>query len=250
MLEQLHIASQYLAAFGINYIDPKPDDSHTNLDWEASKSRLVSRATDQAIQLSLDYESFSLSGLKSGDVTDQLLLDGKSHSEVLTWLNKFSEANQLGKPMKYELHYELPYPPISGDYTFELKSTEELNQLADQLTRAKTGFEKFLAINKLSSEIRVWPHHFDLGIYAQLGDQLFLGGGLAVPDSMSASLYYYTSGWKNGETVDTSNFKELSAGKWMSPEWNGGLLSSSVGQDHDQIVSFLNESYAEFVKGA
>lgn len=250
MLKQLHLASQYLAAFGINYIDPKPDDSHTNLDWEASNSRLISRANDQAIQLSLDYKTFSLSGLKDGDVVDQLLLDGKTHSEVLGWINQFTASNQLEKPMKYELHYELPYPPISANYKFELTSTEELEQLADQLSRAKTGFEKFLASNNLISEIRVWPHHFDLGIYAQLANQLYLGGGLAIPDSMSDSLYYYTSGWKNGEAIDTSNFKELSEGKWMSPEWNGGLLASSVGQDHDQIVSFLNDSYTEFVKGA
>ena len=40
---QLHYAAQFATALGISYLDAKPDDSHTNLGWDARHEALASR---------------------------------------------------------------------------------------------------------------------------------------------------------------------------------------------------------------
>ncbi|MFT5618895.1 MAG: hypothetical protein ACI85I_002130 [Arenicella sp.] len=247
MLKQLHLAAQYLAVAGINFVDKKADDSHTNLGWDSENLRLTSRfLANTGFQVGLNYTDFSLEWLKVGEVQDSLPLHESSHNAVVDWVSKKIATAGIEGSYNYSLHYDIPYNSLGNDFRYELVSKSEMHRLAGLLSVAQNQFQIFLQNEKLDSEIRVWPHHFDLGIYteADSSKNLFVGAGLAVPDSLVDDLYYYISGYKDGESMAVSSFLALSQGKWAD-NWDGGVMAST-GKSGNEISTFLIETLQIF----
>ncbi|MBD3636495.1 MAG: hypothetical protein HUJ25_04065 [Crocinitomicaceae bacterium] len=238
MLRQQHIAAQYLSAFANNYLPGKDDDSHTNLSWNPITAQLTTRETEDGVYMCLDYNTFSLFWRKKNRLISKLDLHGSKHKDVMRWFKIITLDNNLPE-LKYEFKYELPYEPITDEFRFELISQEDLNKNINILNSAQQVFEQFLTENNLSSEIRVWPHHFDMGIYTKVSGDLHLGIGLAIPDDMVDGFYYYVFGWKNGEQVNTSDKDMLENGRWISSKWNGAVLEYHPKQEINEVKKFL-----------
>lgn len=226
-LIELHQAAQYLAAAGISYVTPQSDDSHTNLGWDSEKKQLATHTFgSEKHQLLIAVESGLLIWSQKGKVEASIALVEATHSDILNWIDML--AKQQGLPeYKYEFHYELPYAPLKDDHVFSFNENA-LVHILNRWTMGKRSFEKFLTNLKFNSPIRIWPHHFDLGFYVQLdrAGALFLGGGLAVPDSLVDDLYFYSSAWKNGRAVQTNSFGTLIIGEWQT-DWDGATLAAS-----------------------
>lgn len=242
MTNQMHLASQYLAAAGISFVDKKDDDSHTNLGFSTEKGTLFTRNLDhKPIVLSLNYDLFEL---EWNDVNSRntLKLDGSTHTEVLQWLKRMTVNSNIGKHYEYELHYELPYQ-ITDDFVFKLQDITALQKLKEHRILAHTVLREFLHRNKLNSEIRIWPHHFDTGAFAPLEDEagLAIGLGLAIPDSSQNEYYFYISAYQGHDSLDTSNFKSLSLGEWKNKGFKGAVLPIS-GIDKNSGVAFFEEA--------
>jgi hypothetical protein len=252
MEEQVHLAAQYLAATGICFIPSKRDDSHTNLgfdvDTKSLETRLLSKKVDilafNYLQFSLEWHSFSGKQVFS--------LDGKTHREVLQWLQEISHT-ALGKSYGYNLHYELPYT-INDDYTFQLKDRIELERLSDLRTQAQNTLEQIIEDYHLNTEIRTWPHHFDTGAYVGLNDngsdapstkQTYVGFGLAIPDHLSKEHYFYISGYTEKKMIDTGTFEELKRGTWINGDFKGAILpvkNTTV----SEAIEFFRETINQF----
>lgn len=247
MLKQLHLAAQYLAVAAIHFVEKKADDSHTNLGWDAENLRLTSRfLADTSFQVGLNYQIFALEWLKAGTVEDHFPLHQASHNAAVSWVSKKIAQAGIQGEYHYSLHYDIPYNSLGEGFQYELVSEAEMQRLAQLLSLAQHRFLVFLEGAHLQSEIRVWPHHFDLGIYTEIDadQQLFLGSGLAVPDTLVDDLYFYTSGWKSGKSVAVSSFPSLSQGAWAA-NWDGGIMAST-GKSASDISTFLNESLQLF----
>jgi hypothetical protein len=104
----------------------------------------------------------------------------------------------------------------------------------------------FLLEYKLESPIRVWPHHFDLGIYASIKNGLDFGAGLAIADTLVDGLYFYACGWKEGKSIPTKGFDSLSKGEWRS-DWDGATLKSE-GLNAETGTLFLTECRTHYLK--
>ena len=245
-IEQLHLASQYLAAAGISFLDKKDDDSHTNFGWDVENNRLTTHEFGKGDQVGFNFSSLKLEWLKNGQVESTIDLQKCTHLEILNWFKKQIEIRIVGKTYHYNFHYELPYPSISDDHVFKIDSSESKNY-ATELNRAQTSFESFLSENNLASPIRVWPHHFDLGLYTQLDNSgsTFLGAGLAIPDTLVDGLYYYVSGYINDKSIVTKTFTGLDKGDWRS-DWEGATLASD-GIDIKTAKHFLNQTKDQFI---
>lgn len=241
MIKQFHLAAQYLATAGRSFVEVKSDDSHTNVEWNAVEKRLESRFFGDNL-LALHYPNFSLQWLSNGNVTEEVSLDGKSHGEIVKWMEvRVEEAGLPG--YQYDLHYDLPYDSITEDFQFEQPPVEVTQEQINRLTLAKNAFSKFLSMNNFESEICIWPHHFDLGLYTQVKFEigLYLGIGLAVPDSMVNEQYVYVSGWMEGKNVSVEDFQRLSNGDWQTGNWNGATLPIA-GKNEEDLVNYMNEA--------
>jgi len=225
MKEQMHLAAQYLAATGISFLEKKADDSHTNLGFNIEDSALETHMlSENGDQLCLSYNDFSLQW-KSKSGTVSFDLDGATHQDVLSWLTDTSRTH-LNKEYTYNLHYDLPYS-INNSYVFQLKSTEELLELVQLRTMVQLSLERINKDFNKNADIRIWPHHFDTGIYSQLlNNDIYLGLGLAIPDSLSDYHYLYISGYKENNPITPSHFKPLKKGEWKSESFKGAILSA------------------------
>ncbi|QNK77913.1 hypothetical protein H7F37_02135 [Winogradskyella sp. PAMC22761] len=227
MIKQMHLAAQYLAAAGISFLDKKADDSHTNLGFDIKNGCLSTHVlSDQGDQLCLSYERFALEW-KSNKGTTTFELDGAMHSEVLSWLTETSKA-QLNKTYHYEFHYDLPYA-IDDNFTFSLSDSDQLGALKALRVMAQLVLQNIDEHYNLKASIRVWPHHFDSGIYSALPDSdVTVGLGLAIPDTVCDKYYLYSAGYKNGEKIATSAFPALALGTWKSGDFVGAVLNAEA----------------------
>ncbi|EDM42923.1 hypothetical protein SCB49_11522 [unidentified eubacterium SCB49] len=244
MIEKTYLAAQYLAAAGIQFVEKKEDDSHTNLGFDKNSGCLITHPlSENGDELRFNYNSFSLEW-KSKNETTTLALDGKSHEEVLSWLNEKAML-YLNKEFSYSFHYEGTYP-ITSSYVFKLSDASQLNELLLLRKLGQNTLELFVEENKLDTSIRIWPHHFDTGIYDLLpSTEVTVGLGLAIPDTLCNEFYFYASGYKNSKSINPSNFAVLKKGTWKSGGFTGAIFSAKD-VDVTAATGFLKEVVTAF----
>lgn len=245
MTNQIHIAAQYLATASINFLEKKEDDSHTNLGFNSEKGYLETwPLDDKGCKMAFDYHQFSLHWLKNENTRLNLLLDGKTHKEVVKWISEVSLALGRKEPYVYELHYNLPYAKITDDFTFRKPAQNELNTLLKLRHIAQGALEKIIDTLGLDTTVRIWPHHFDTGAFVYLGGETnhAIGLGLAIPDTMIDDYYFYLSGYSGHKQLDTSNFNKLTQGKWHNNGFKGAVLPAT-GIEQKTANVFLSEAF-------
>jgi hypothetical protein len=84
---EVHHAAQLATAFGISYLRPQPDDSHTNLEWLDEQGALASNSVgDVRIELRVAGLGVAVGGRELG-------LRGRTISEAAAWIReRLSEA--------------------------------------------------------------------------------------------------------------------------------------------------------------
>lgn len=232
MKKMTHLAAQYLAAAGISFLKQQEDDSHTNLGFDPKSGLLSSRALgDKGDMLSLNYNNFSLIW-HAPDFHERLRLQRRKHQEILNWLSSIA-SERLDEDYNYDFHYGLNYK-ISRDFVFEIKSTDRLERLKNLRSLAQQVLEGLVIEYELNSEVRVWPHHFDTGAYSPLKDRegRSVGLGLAIPDDVCSTHYFYVSGYEDGQRMDTSDFNSLSHGSWKNDSFKGAILPVKEVSEH------------------
>jgi hypothetical protein len=248
MEKMMHLAAQYLAAAGISFLEKKEDDSHTNLEFSVKDGSLASRSlNDLRAKLVLHYTDFSLEW-KTSSSSQKLLLNGKTHAEIVGWIRQISSDAGINKSYAYDFHYELPYS-ISDEFVFELESKKRLDELLRLRILSQNALKNFLENEGYDTEIRVWPHHFDSGLFLASVDDgnLSIGMGLAIPDTVCDDHYLYVSGYRDHNGIDPSTFAELSQGEWKSDGFKGAVLSASDISEAN-ATSFFSETYKAYKK--
>lgn len=238
MKKQMHLASQYLAAAGISFVEKKADDSHTNLGWSIEKQQLETHPLSKdGDVLALNYNTFSLEW-NSPKNNASFMMDGKTHQQVLEWLTNTANSF-LNKKYTYDFHYELPYS-IDDSFTFN-RDASQLKELSNLRTLAQASLEKTLQETGLKSDIRIWPHHFDSGAYVSVTSKLSIGFGLAIPDDLVNDHYFYISGYEGHNRLDTSEFDSLLLGEWKNEGFKGAVLPATK-INEEQAIQFFTEA--------
>jgi len=91
---------------------------------------------------------------------------------------------------------------------------------------AQESCSNLLNFLQMQAEIRIWPHHFDTGIYVEPTPKIGIGYGLAMKDSMAGDAYFYFSpyGLKENE-LNFKNVPKLTVGDWeISENWRGAII--------------------------
>lgn len=257
--KQIHWLSQVIAKVNRAFLAEKEDDSHTNLYFDAISARLVGRwiETPQGkilCTLNITNQSFEWlnTRLQSQSVVTIL------NKEIKVLEQEVSEyPKSLGLTIdniSSPLHFEIPDYQISairpGELTQEgIKKWSKIRELANNACLAITGYVQ------AESEIRIWPHHFDTGIYSRLTNSLGVGFGLATEDPMVGEPYFYLAGYSSENPIQYEGLPKLSAGKWLTGEgWNGAVLPLSeifdLPSDRalDKIKNFIKKSSDWFLE--
>lgn len=255
---QIHWLSQILAKANRAYVPEQKDDSHTNLYFDAIGKRILGRWIDgpggQMI-LALNLQAFSFQWMdKKLNILHEVSALNKNMDELEAGVSEYPGSLKMStEEFIRPLHFDLPDYKIeklgSGDLTDEgLRSWFFFRDLANKACLDLLGYLQ------AESEIRIWPHHFDTGIYARVNDQLGLGFGLAMEDALLGQAYFYISGYQDEPPISYQNLSKLSTGRWETGEhWKGAVLSLTDIVDTysdealQQVRVFIRESTAWFL---
>ena len=131
--------------------------------------------------------------------------------------------NKLG--FRTKLHFDIP------DYEFSKEKVAPLNTTSidewkhfRQMANEACGL--LLGHVQAPGEIRIWPHHFDTGIYVMIKDHLGLGFGLAMQDDLAGAPYFYMAAYPKTGNLQYNNLPESDEWEWKIGEhWQGAILS-------------------------
>lgn len=227
--QQLHWLSQVLAKAGRAFVPEKPDDSHTNLYFDPLAGKLCSRWIEkdkQKFMLTLNLASMQFEWVdRYFDVKQSTSALGKSMEELEKEVAVFPGSLGLPSEKIYEaLHFEIP------DYGFDSIAQKDISEEGIRQWKffrylANLTSLDFLGFLQAENEIRIWPHHFDTGVYAQLTPGFGIGFGLAMEDSMAGQPYFYLVGYASDGQLQYKNLPAPETGKWITGDnWNGAIL--------------------------
>ena len=226
--QRLHLLCQILAKVTANFIPEKEYYSHTNLAFDPMGKRFLCRWIDTGtgkITLSLNLTTFSFQWVNEGlNVIKEVSIPGKTpiqlESEIETSLQQVGiKSTDLPLELKYEIEQ---YPFIH--VPFKQFNEDALNSWMYYRTLANEACDGLLKFLNDDGAVRIWPHHFDSGIYIEIDGKIGLGFGLAMKDSMVNSPYFYLSGYPLKDQVEMANLPTLNLGKWYTGDWKGAVL--------------------------
>jgi len=265
---QLHHGAQLATALGISYLAKRPDDSHTNLEWRTELGALVSRAAPDAAntRIGVRARDLVLLVLDAGfDRVAELPLTGETLESSAAWLRSCL-ADRGADASRFTLtkHYTIPTHALDLGASFDASDSVAFAQLAAWFDVGNGALRRAQTTHERASEIRCWPHHFDLAFLIEPRPGTSVGVGLERGDASYDEPYFYVN------MSPAPNASELTetldgGGWWHTNEWIGAVLpgsrivadpssrsegsalpssSSPESYQSDQIDSFLNSAIA------
>jgi len=255
----LHQASQLIALTGINLQPPLPDDSQNTIVYDDKLKLLLGRPfqlAKVAYRIGIALEPFELVLLDNDfGIKERLdLNDCKKNNAMDHWASWLKNLGFV-KPVSLELNYQLPTTSLYSSNTYEALDDDFVINWHNIRSLSNSTLANLNNIAGLESEINIWPHHFDTGVYYPLNEAhgqvvASVGAGLAIADSMINEPYFYIYGYKKDNEINFENTPELNRGNWLTDGWKGAVLPVSELPDTkaaSQIDIFFKQSYNFFV---
>ena len=232
---QLHQAAQVVASAGTTFLEPQPDDSHPNFGWAQPVGALLGRTLPGAnVRVGLRVSDLTLLLVdRNGSVGDELALHGKTLVDAYGWLAKATTNAGAELPTRgiTRSSYEIPKHATAEGAPFSSASRDALAELARWFAN---GFEVLTALAAQmpgASEVRCWPHHFDVGALASLETRpdgslaKSIGLGLSPGDASYAEPYWYVSPWPYPAPSELPVLDN--GGHWHAEGFTSAILTGS-----------------------
>ena len=127
----------------------------------------------------------------------------------------------------------MPEHPTGQGAAFQRTTPEAFAELASWYANADKALKKMKASEARASEVRCWPHHFDLGSL------------ITKDDTGAASVGF---GFSPG---DAPNFRELDGGgTWTTDGFFGAVLTASVLKDSGSAGAATEAFLKSAIEGA
>ncbi len=249
---QAHYAAQWLARYGRSYLVPLKDDSHTAILWNQSAKMFLSLSSRQGA-LAFDIPTLTLFWLDPrGSMGTGFSLDGKTDKEVEGLLRAMlGEVGLNPAALKTELPYEMKGHEIGSGGAYEIKGNEKgLRTLADLYHQASGILEGVKKREMGASQVRCWPHHFDIATLMSLDREKdpekakSIGVGFSPGDQTYQEPYYYITPWPYPDTSDLLADPELF--DWHTEGFIAAVIPQSMWPE-DNLENFLKSGLIEAI---
>jgi hypothetical protein len=228
---QLHHAAQFGASAGISLLPARADDSHTNLEWIPGLGALLSVPVRDPTPFRVgvriaDLALFVTDGANA--VIASLALAGHTVDEGAAWL-RTTLAGLGADASRYTLkrHFKIPTHAVAKGAPFLLPAGGELAELSRWFSNAATALEALVANTAGASEVRCWPHHFDIATLIDVAPGKTIGVGLEPGDGYYAEPYFYVNLRPAPSAAAVSAARLGGGGHWHTSEWVGAVLPGS-----------------------
>jgi hypothetical protein len=246
---QLHWAAQVLAACADRWIEPRADDGHTAMEWDAARGALVGQATPSGARLALRVADLTLIG------REELPLTGHSLPEAMSWADRQLAAAAGEAPRGAAAReYDMPAHAVAQAAPFA-PDGEALAELARWYADGDLVLRDIAARDEGATAVRCWPHHFDIAAILYLDrdrppeSARQIGFGLSPGDQHHAEPYFYVT--PSPIEVDVTFPPLPSGGRWQRSGFTGAvLLASDLLQQgppdgqHERARAFFDAAFA------
>jgi hypothetical protein len=248
--QQAHHAAQLATAAGISFLPKTADDSHTNLEWLPSLGALASRVVPSTSPFRIAVRIASLEVClldNTSTMAASLPLDGCKIADAEAWLRKrIAERGADAAQFTLKKHYEIPHHAVDDGRAFDASDRVAFAELAAWYDVAVRSLEG-VRVKNAGSEIRCWPHHFDIATLIEIGPGKSIGVGMEPGDNYYDEPYFYVNAYPSPKA--TAVMAPLAgSGEWHTHEWVGAVLPGSrVGpmqSGESQIAEFLDSAIA------
>lgn len=258
---QLHWAAQAASAPGRQVLDHRPDYGEQSFCWLDGPAALAQgtarhpgRRPFRAALRPSPPAILLLDGDR--DALRELPLDGRTLDEVYTWLTAEVEA-LLGRPLAQPLERpgsDMPSHPAGNGRPFDTADTAAFAETGTWFAGAHHLLSA-LAAHERASEVRCWPHHFDLATLISLDgpekhpeSARSIGAGLSPGDAGLSAPYFYVTPWPYPQGKELPPL--AGGGIWNTEGWVGAvldadrILEAAPAEREQRIQSFLDSAVA------
>jgi hypothetical protein len=246
---QCHHAVQLAAAVGISFVPPRPDDSHTNLEWLPALGAIASCRAQASVpfRLAVRPSQFALMLVERDDVRAVLPLHGQTVQRAADWVRGFLPSfGARAEQYTLERHYEIPAHPVAAGAPFDSGDVSAFDQLGRWFSDASVVLETLRGATPTSSAVRCWPHHFDIATLIDVAPGRTVGVGMEPGDQYYAEPYFYVN-IHPAPAADAELPLLAGNGSWHRHEWVGAVLPGSrIGpaDQRAQIERFIGSAVA------
>jgi hypothetical protein len=254
---QLHRAVQLVGAAGRTFAEPAPDDSHTSMAWSESLDAFVGVpfAGPYPFRAALRPEDLTLLLLdRTGAPVAALPLAGQRLEEAYEWLGLGVATYFGGPPPVLEREpYELAEHAVAHGAPFSATAEGGLTELSALYARAAQLLDEATDAIVGASEVRCWPHHFDIASLITLErdeagvPSRTVGVGMAPMGGGYDRSYWYVTPWP---VPEEAMLPDLRHGHWHTEGWTGAVLEGDAVRDLPEderagaVEAFLAEAIA------
>lgn len=237
-IDQIHRGVQFIAMAGKHYVKNMDDDSHTNLKWLPKEEVLAgnwSRQKNGNFRFGMHSKTLTLMVFNNQmEMTSEFSLDNKTNEEAFEWIK--SQLLTFGKDpsrMKMDIHYDIPHHETDDGVPYQFSTPSLFEEMAKYRANSDLLLRHFASQYKTASDVRTWPHHFDIGSYIPMefdkngNATKSFSIGLGIPDSASNEPYFYVTTWSANADNTYTNLPALPSGEWLSTPFNGAVLRAS-----------------------
>ncbi|MFL6290630.1 MAG: hypothetical protein ACJ759_07020 [Thermoanaerobaculia bacterium] len=242
---QLHWAAQVAAAVGKQLVEHRPDYSEQSFQWHPAARSLVQGLVHGArpLRSAVRPSPPALLLLDDGaEILREWPLDGRTLDEAYAWLEVEVPA-LTGRPLDHPLERpgELPEHRFGKGARFSAADAEAFAELAGWFAAAHETLSAVVRRNPGASEVRLWPHHFDIATLISLAGERSIGIGVVPGDSWKTEPYVYVTPWPYPEA---GGLPPLEGGNWNTEGWTGAYLEASRIRDGEQVERFVDSAVA------
>ncbi len=231
---QLHYAAQLPASAASTLLPATDDDSHTALSFDAASETLLTgpiEGRETGVRIGIRIPTFELLLIDdSQQPITSLSLDGVSCSDGLQWLSevfRVDRGSAISIPRRG--YPDFPAHEIANGQPFRRPQASLLQTLANAYVDTASVLEAWRVSSDLpSSELRVWPHHFDIATLVTVsndGSGQSMNLGLSPGDAAVPEAYWYVSPWPTPEHEGLPS--DLQIGRWQETPWFGAIAPVS-----------------------
>jgi len=239
----IHLLSQTIAKANRTFVPSKKDDSHTNIHFDFLGKRILGRWIETPkgkVMLTLNLPELKFEWLNdSFQVVNSVDVVGKAVKDIeLELVPQLTDLEMSSEGFLDKLHYDIPEYAFALD-AFSSIDPADMNSWMQTRNQANIICDTLLGHLQVASETRIWPHHFDTGIYAEVNENRGIGFGLAMEDAMGGDAYYYIAGYALKGDIDFSSVPTLDKGKWeIGENWKGAFLPINAIQNESDLIEF------------
>ncbi|QDK77561.1 hypothetical protein EXU85_02695 [Spirosoma sp. KCTC 42546] len=245
----LHSLAQLIALTGMQWLPILADDSQTNMAWNSKLHRLEGRpfvCKGQQVRLVINTTTFTFYFVDDLEqVLASFLPENRTPVDAAAWWKH--QMQTWGISEIRAVNYQLDQDPVDPQTVYKPTG---LTEWTTWRTIANTALQQLNGWSGRASEVRIWPHHFDTGIYYSQTDangqeKAAIWAGYAIADALCNEPYFYLSGYNSMQPIDFASAPALSVGEWRTTsDWNGALLPISASKNAESIAVFFQESYS------